>query len=149
MTVFPIVLGALIVFTVVIFVIARFIVPTPSELAATVDSRVMMMVEKRIEPVGRVRTSPPDETEMAAAAPAGPRSGEDVYNAVCNACHQTGVANAPKFRDTETWAPRVGKGIDGLVASAISGIGTMPPRGGLADASDEEIRSAVEYMVPQ
>ena len=55
MTVFPIVLGFIIVFTVVIFVIARFIVPTPSEIAATVDSRVMMLVETRIEPVGKVR----------------------------------------------------------------------------------------------
>ena len=150
MTVFPIVLGALIVFTVVIFVIARFIVPTPSEVAATVDSRVMMLVEQRITPVGRVRTSPPDETtEVAMAAPAGPRSGEEVYNAVCAACHNLGVANAPKFRDAATWAPRIGKGIDALVASAINGIGTMPARGGVPTVTDEEIRSAVEHMVAQ
>jgi len=149
MTVFPMVLGFLIVFTVVIFVIARFIVPTPSEIAATVDSRVMMQVEQRLEPVGKVRTSPPDETTtVAMAAPAAPRSGEEVYNAVCAACHQIGVANAPKFRDAGTWAPRMGKGLDALVATAIKGIGTMPPRGG-ADVSDEEMRSAVEHMVPQ
>ena len=143
------VLGFIIVFTVVIFVIARFIVPTPSEIAATVDSRVMMLVEQRIQPVGRVRTSPPDESAtVAMAAPAEPRSGEEVYNTVCAACHQVGVANAPKFRDADGWAPRMGKGIDALVASAINGIGTMPARGG-ANVSDEEMRGAVEHMVPQ
>jgi cytochrome c5 len=150
MTVFPVVLGFLVVFTVVIFVIARFIVPTPSEIAATVDSRVMMKVESRIEPVGKVRTSPPDKTvAAAAAAPAEPRSGEEVYNTVCAACHASGVANAPKFRDAASWASRIGKGIDTLVASAIKGIGTMPPRGGVPSIGDEEMRSAVEHMVAQ
>ena len=150
MTVFPMVLGILIVFTVVIFVIARFIVPTPSEIAATVDSRVMMKVEQRIAPMGRVRTSPPDETAtVAMAAPAEPRSGEEVYNAVCSACHTIGVANAPKFRDAASWAPRMGKGIDALVASAINGIGTMPARGGVPTVTDDEMRRAVEHMVAQ
>ncbi len=82
------------------------------------------------------------------AAPAEPRSGEEVYKTVCAACHDLGIANAPKFRDAEGWAPRIGKGLDALVASAINGIGTMPARGG-ADVSDEEIRSAVEHMVTQ
>lgn len=149
MTVFPIVLGFIIVFTVVIFVVARFLAPTPSEVASTVDSRVMMLVESRIEPVGKVRTSPPDETMVAAAAPAAPRSGEEVYNTVCAACHNSGVANAPKFRDAATWAPRIGKGIDGLVASSIKGMGSMPPRGGVPTVSDDELRGAIEHMVAQ
>ncbi|MDH3451632.1 MAG: c-type cytochrome, partial [Gammaproteobacteria bacterium] len=117
---------------------------------ATVDPRVIMQVEQRIAPVGNVRTSPPDETTMVAvAAPAAPRSGEEVYNAVCAACHAIGVANAPKFRDAASWAPRIGKGIDALVASAIKGIGTMPARGGVPTISDDEIRGAVEHMVAQ
>ena len=149
MTVFPVVLGFIIVFTVVIFVIARFIAPTPSEIAATVDSRVMMQVQARIEPVGKVRTSPPDETIVAMAAPAEPRSGEEVYTTVCSACHTIGVANAPKFRDAASWAPRIGKGLDALVASAINGIGTMPARGGVPTVTDDEIRAAVEHMVVQ
>jgi len=150
MTVFPMVLGFMVVFTVVIFVIARFIVPTPSQIAATVDSRVMMLVESRIEPFGRVRTSPPVETAaVTAAAPAVPRSGEEVYNTVCAACHASGVAKAPKFRDAASWAPRIGKGIDALVASAIKGIGSMPPRGGIPSIGDDEMRGAVEHMLAQ
>ena len=149
MTVFPMVLGFIIVFTLVIFVVARFLAPTPSEIATTADSRVMMLVESRIEPVGKVRTSPPDETMVAAAAPAAPRSGEEVYNTVCAACHNSGVANAPKFRDAATWAPRIGKGIDGLVASSIKGMGSMPPRGGVPTVSDDELRGAIEHMVAQ
>ena len=149
MTVFPMVLGFLVVFTVVIFVIARMIVPTPSEVASTVDTRVMDLVETRISPVGQVRTSPPDETMVASAAPAEPRSGEEVYNTACAACHGTGVANAPKFRDAAGWEARMGKGIDGLLASAIAGIGTMPPRGGVPTVTDDELRGAIEHMVPQ
>ena len=106
-----------------------------------------MLVESRIVPVGKVRTNPPEETVVAAAAPAAPRSGEEVYNTVCAACHTSGAANAPKFRDAAGWAPRIGKGIDGLVASAIKGMGAMPPRGGVPTVSDDEMRSAVEHMV--
>ncbi len=146
MTVFPMVLGFLVLFTVIIFVIARFLVPTPSQLAATVDERVMLRVEDRIAPVGKVRTSPPEETVVAAAAPAEPRSGEQVYDLACAACHATGVANAPKFGDAAAWAPRLAKGLDALVTSAINGIGTMPARGGNPTINDAEIRNAVEHM---
>ena len=149
MTVFPMVLGFLVMFTVVIFVIARFVVPTPSEVAATVDKRVMEQVESRIAPVGRVRTSPPDESTLASAAPAAPKSGEEVYNTACAACHGTGVLNAPKFRDNASWGERLAKGIDGLLASAIQGQGQMPARGGVPTLSDDELRGAIEHMLEQ
>ncbi len=150
MQVFPIVLGSLILFTVIIFVIARFIAPGDMR-AADADPRVLAMIDKRIEPVGRVRTSPPDPSQMQASAqaPSGPMSGEQVYNAACAACHATGVLQAPRFRNTEDWALRMGKGIDGLVASAIAGINQMPARGGNPNLKDEEIRAAVEHMLAQ
>jgi len=75
------------------------------------------------------------------------RSGEQVYTAVCAACHATGLLGSPMFGDNASWAPRVASlGLDGLIASAIAGKGSMPARGGVPTVSDEEIRSAILHM---
>jgi len=89
---------------------------------------------------------------VAPAAVAGPITsakldGAKVFTSGCNVCHATGVAGAPKLADKAGWAPRVGQGIDALTASVIKGKGAMPPRGAVANASDAELRAAVEYMV--
>src|SRR5512140_1045914 len=55
------------------------------------------------------------------------RGGEDVFKAQCTACHTAGVAGAPKFGDAAAWAPRIAKGLDALVQSALKGTGNMPP----------------------
>jgi cytochrome c5 len=73
--------------------------------------------------------------------------GAKVFASGCNVCHAAGVADAPKLGDKAAWAPRVGQGIDVLTASVIKGKGAMPPRGAVANASDAELRGAVEYMV--
>ena len=77
------------------------------------------------------------------------RSGEDVYNAACMACHSAGIAGAPKVGDQVAWAGRISKGMGSLYDSGINGVaGTgMIARGGCADCSDEEIRLAVDFMV--
>ena len=72
--------------------------------------------------------------------------GKEVYGSVCMACHDTGVAGAPKLGDKAAWAPRIGKGLDALVASASKGLNAMPPKGGYS-GSDAEFRAAVEYIV--
>jgi cytochrome c5 len=76
-------------------------------------------------------------------------AGEKLYKQTCIACHAAGVAGAPKTGDKAAWAPRVKQGIDALVASAIKGKGAMPPRGTAGNATDAEIRAAVEYLVAQ
>ena len=73
--------------------------------------------------------------------------GAKVYASGCNACHAAGVAGAPKLGDKTAWAPRIGQGIDALTASVIKGKGAMPPRGAVANASDADLRGAVEHMV--
>jgi cytochrome c5 len=87
----------------------------------------------------------------AAAAPATAAAakpdGAKVYAMGCNACHAAGIAGAPKFGDKMAWAPRSKAGIDALVASVTKGKGAMPPKGGVASASDAELRAAVEYML--
>jgi cytochrome c5 len=80
------------------------------------------------------------------ASPAAERSGEQVVNAQCAKCHESGVGGAPKIGDRPAWLPRMKLGLDTLIRSAINGHGGMPPRGGAADLTDPEIRSAVVYM---
>lgn len=74
------------------------------------------------------------------------RSGEQVVQAACASCHQTGVGGAPKIGDRAAWIPRATKGYDVVVRSAIKGHGGMPARGGMADLTDVELRNAVTYM---
>lgn len=74
------------------------------------------------------------------------RTGEQIVAAQCAKCHRTGEGGAPKIGDRNAWAPRMGQGFDNLVRSAIKGHGGMPARGGMADATDAEIRSAISYM---
>ena len=97
--------------------------------------------ELRVQPVARV--------EMQKAEPKSdgkPRSGEAVYTTVCKACHETGVAGAPKTGDKAAWAPRLASGNAALLKTVISGKGAMPPRGGGADLTDDELKAAVTYL---
>jgi cytochrome c5 len=80
------------------------------------------------------------------ASPAVARSGENIVQNQCAKCHQSGKDGAPKIGDRAAWTPRLRKGLDPLVASAIHGHGGMPARGGLPDLSDEELRGAIVYM---
>jgi len=77
--------------------------------------------------------------------------GKAIYESACRMCHDTGAAGAPKIGDKEAWAARIGQGMDTLVSHAISGFqgstGMMPPKGGNTAIPDEDIRSAVAYMV--
>ena len=83
---------------------------------------------------------------LGGATPAVVRSSETIVQNQCAKCHQTGQAGAPKIGDRAAWIPRLKKGLDPLVASAIHGHGPMPARGGLPDLSDQEIRGAIIYM---
>jgi cytochrome c5 len=90
-----------------------------------------------------VATAEPVKADAGTAVPA-------LYTQLCQTCHASGVAGAPKLGDKAAWAPRIAeaKDIDGLVAVAIKGRGAMPPRGG-STASDAEIKEVVTYMVSQ
>ena len=74
------------------------------------------------------------------------RSGEQIVQAQCGKCHETGAGGAPKIGDRAAWAPRLKDGLDSTVRSAIRGHGGMPARGGMANLTDSEVRSAIVYM---
>jgi cytochrome c5 len=88
-----------------------------------------------------------EPTLATAPVTAPPRSGDDVYNTACAACHTTGAAGAPKLGDSAAWDVRAAKGLDGLLATAISGINAMPPRGLCMDCSDAELSTAIQYIL--
>jgi cytochrome c5 len=95
-------------------------------------------IAARLAPVGRVEVR--DFTDLAAA-----RTGEQVYLAVCTACHAAGAAGAPKTGDTAAWAPRLAQGWDVLLTSVLKGKGAMGAQGG-GDFSDYEIARAVVFL---
>ncbi len=98
----------------------------------------------RIQPLAKVKLAAPS----AGGATAGNRSGEDLYNAACGACHATGVAGAPKTGDKAAWGPRIGVGLDILTKTALAGKNAMPPKGG-SDATEEELTRAIVFMTNQ
>ena len=99
-------------------------------------------VAARIQPVGRVEFGAP------AAAP-GARNGESIVKTTCTTCHQAGVANAPKIGDANAWGPVIRRGLKEMLANAIKGKGAMPPRGGDASLTDDELARAIVYMANQ
>ncbi len=80
-------------------------------------------------------------------------SGPQVYNEACKACHGAGIGGAPIMGDAAQWVERLAQGNDMLIQHAIAGFsgatGFMPPKGGRVDLSDEEVTSAVEFMIAE
>lgn len=104
-------------------------------------------VVERIAPSGQLCMSGEDcAAAPVAAAPAEPRSGQEVYETKCSTCHATGAAGAPKYGTAE-WTPRLAKGIDTLYTNAINGFKGMPAKGMCFDCSDDEMNKAVDYML--
>lgn len=108
-------------------------------------------IARRLEPVGKVCIKGQEcaGVSVAAAATGGAaRSADDVIGKHCTACHSVGLMDAPKIGDTAAWKKRADEqgGLDGLLAKAITGINTMPPKGTCADCSDAELKAAIQKM---
>ncbi len=108
-------------------------------------------ISERIRPVGESCMDGDASCGAPSAAAAGgaARSGEDVYNAACLACHTTGAGGAPMLGDAAAWADRIAKGTDALHDSGLNGVaGTaMMAKGGCVNCSEEEITAAVDFMI--
>jgi cytochrome c5 len=93
-----------------------------------------------------------DAAVSATAAPAKitADTGKKIFEAACSACHGAGIAGAPKLGDKAAWSARVAQGKETLYTHAIKGYqgkaGVMPAKGG-SNASDEEVKAAVDYMI--
>ena len=78
-------------------------------------------------------------------------AGKAVYDKACQACHNMGVAGAPKVGDAAAWVDRIATGVESMNSNAINGYqgasGVMPAKGGKMSLSDDEVKNAVAYMV--
>lgn len=120
-----------------------------------VSSKAVTTVE-RIKPVSGVYTSEAgvaamqQATAVESAEPKvafdGSLDAEMIYQAVCSACHTTGVLGAPKPGSPEM-ETRAAEGMDVMMGYAINGLNAMPARGGRPDLSDEQIRAVIEFML--
>ncbi|HEY3597023.1 MAG TPA: c-type cytochrome [Paraburkholderia sp.] len=126
---------------IIIIILLAYYVDSSTRIGAGTDGLSDAVVAQRIAPLAQVEI-------RDANAPRVYKSGEEVYKAVCSACHASGTAGAPKFTNTADWAPRIAQGFDTLWHTALTGRGAMPARGGTSpdDYSDYEIGLAVAYM---
>ncbi len=107
-------------------------------------------IEARIAPVGDVYLDGEITTASTASEssePAGPRSGEKVYNTYCVACHGTGAAGAPIKGKTDQWNARIAQGEATLIKHAIEGFNAMPAKGTCSDCSDDEMTATVQFLI--
>lgn len=124
----------------VIIALVNF-VASGSKPAAGTDALKAEAVDQRIAPLARVVLK--DASDVASL-----KTGEQVYQAQCSACHNSGAAGAPKLGDAAAWAPRLATGYDALLNSVLKGKGAMAAQGG-GDHSDFEIARAVVYLSNQ
>ncbi|UDF36482.1 UNVERIFIED_ORG: c-type cytochrome [Shinella sp. XGS7] len=131
---------AFVVPVVVIVLLANYVSSAAKPAAGSVGLEEQA-VAARIQPVGSIELKD-------VSNPGAMKTGEQVFQAQCAACHSTGAAGAPKLGDAAAWGPRLGQGFDLLVQHALKGKGAMGPQGG-GDHSDFEISRAVVYMANQ
>jgi cytochrome c5 len=133
-----VVLVASFVLPVLIIIMLINFVAWESKPGAGSDALSPEAVARRIQPVGVSEYKDVNDAKSM-------RTGEQVFQGQCTACHTSGAVGAPKIGDEAAWGPRIKTGFDALLHSALKGKGNMPPQGG-GDASDFEIARAVVYM---
>lgn len=132
------VLAAFLVPIFIIVLLANY-VSTGDKPAAGSTAMTEEAIAQRLKPVAEVAFKD-------ANAPKVLKTGTEVYNAACAACHTTGAAGAPMFGDNGQWAARLTQGFDTLVKHAIGGINAMPAKGGNPDLDDIEVARAVAHL---
>lgn len=80
------------------------------------------------------------------------QAGREVWLGTCRECHANLLSDAPQVKSRKAWEARLAKPRSVLYQHALEGFsgpsGTeMPPRGGNARLSDEQVRAAVDYLI--
>lgn len=117
--------------------------------AVTAQATTDEAIAERLKPVGEVCVMGEEckgVGAVAVAAGGAARTADDIIAKHCGACHTPGILGAPKIGDTAAWTARASNGVDGLLANAIAGLNSMPPKGTCADCSDDELRGAIQKM---
>ena len=76
--------------------------------------------------------------------------GRQVYFTACAICHQDGQMSAPIIGDAPNWNQRLkDTNLAGLYRHVIDGFNSMPPKGACVTCSDNDIMSAVDYILDE
>ena len=114
-------------------------------------------IEQRIKPIGQVQVKGDESSTIPVLKKLSPAKdmgltkeipGADTYNKHCKLCHAKGLAGAPKFKDENDWKLRQTKGLDILISTAKNGLNAMPPKGTCMSCTDEQLKDAINYMLP-
>ena len=156
---YSLVIGVLVVAAIGIYILAAKLSESTQQVYTRETAEYQAAVLERIAPVGEVylpgeeqqADAPVVETAAEPEPVATAMTGPQVYNTACLACHASGVGGAPVVGDAAQWTDRIAQGVDVLKQHALEGFsgaaGYMPPKGGRIDLSDEEVSSAVDYMI--
>jgi cytochrome c5 len=158
--VFSIVLGLLVVFAILMFALARYVGAHTQQVQVLQEPMLQKTVNARVGIPTRVAVAGQDNTALkiapvttstVTAVAVAFKTGADVYEGACKACHGLGIAGAPKAGDAAAWGSRISKGKAILYEHAIKGFtgtaGAMPAKGGRTDVSDDLIKAAVDHIV--
>jgi len=100
--------------------------------------------DKIVQPVSTERTLPKIKEENKEEE----HEGKKLYDTYgCVACHGNPALGAPVVGDKDAWENVKSKGIQEVYYNAINGINAMPPKGGIMDMPDEELKKIVDYMI--
>ena len=78
------------------------------------------------------------------------KRGKQVYVNACILCHQNGEMSAPRIGDGNNWFMRLkSSGLHGLYRHTIHGFNSMPIKGACVNCSDNDVISAVDYLLHQ
>lgn len=132
--------GFFLVIVIGIILLVSFVTTSPVTGAGT-DGQNAEAITARMRPVAEEGF-----TLVDVNAPRVLLAGAAVYTATCAACHDSGMAGAPKTGDNGAWGARFAQGYDTLLKHAIEGIRAMPAKGGNPDLDDVEVARAVVFM---
>lgn len=97
---------------------------------------------KTVESEERYGVATPDNSPPSLAR------GKQVYMKACLICHQDNKMGAPVIGDSANWYMRLkNSGLTGLYRHAIHGYNSMPVKGACVTCSDNDIISAVDYLL--
>jgi len=132
--------GFFLVIVLGIILLVSFVTSQPVTGAGT-DGQLAEAISARVRPVAEEGFVLVD-----ANAPRVLLAGGAVYAATCAACHDSGMAGAPKTGDNAGWSARLAQGYDTVLKHAIEGLRAMPAKGGNPDLDDIEVARAVVFM---
>lgn len=78
--------------------------------------------------------------------------GKVIYEQYCANCHAEDPLiemNAPKFRHPSDWEKRLSQPETILLKHTLEGLNSMPPMGGCFECSEDLLKKAINYMLPQ